>query len=237
MQVRRVGVLAHQRPCAPRRRRRDDNCFETTRVAQPAPQECAAMAVTAMQRHHQRQWPFRRIAFRYIERITAATAAFVVKMHHAGLAVARRLRRVRDDVGVATQRRIEVEAVDDGIARGERIQRLQRARQKTQRTIDRIKIVAVGYRRSHVVEGRERETRRDHGRLLSAVDSVQCLAQRIIRRAHGGEHLVKRHRIKMPCDEFQHRQRAQQRRQDRGSVWGHCVVPRLEHRLIRKQSD
>ncbi len=89
-QVRRIGVVAHQRPGVAGRGRCDQDRAAAAGVAQPAPQEAAAVAAAAVQRHHQRHGAVGRVIFRHVEREAAAAAGLVVIVEDAGVFVGRR---------------------------------------------------------------------------------------------------------------------------------------------------
>ena len=78
-----VDLGLHQRPGRADGRRRDHDEAARARLAQPAPQEGAAIAAAAMQGHDQRIGTRGVVVFRHVEREGAARAGGAADMHHA----------------------------------------------------------------------------------------------------------------------------------------------------------
>src|SRR5438477_144895 len=140
--VRRVGIVAHQRPGRAGRGRRDQDRAMTAGVAQPAPQKAAAVAAAAMQRHHQRPGAVGGVVFRHIEREAAATAGLVVVVHDSGVA-GRRLREPRQQIGILARSGIEEETGYRRKSCRQGIERLLRPRRITQRAKHRDQIAVA----------------------------------------------------------------------------------------------
>ena len=231
----RIGIFAHQGPGAAGCGRRDQDGAPAAGVAQPAPQEAAAVAAAAMQRHHQRPGAIGRVVFRHIEREAAAAAGLVVVVDDAGVFRGRG-GEPRREIGILAQRRIEKEVAHRRQFRGQRIQRLLRAGAVAQCAKHRHQVPIAVLDRAQALERRQRRIACRLERCLQVAEFSGPAgqprphrAQRLVGQAGGFHDRAKIRRVEVAGDEAERFQRLQQRRQHGHDVVHHGLAHRVLH--------
>ena len=233
VEVRRIGVVAHQRPGVAGSGRCDQDRAAAAGVAQPAPEEAAAIAAAAVQRHHQRPCAVGRVIFRHVEREAAAAAGLVLIVEDAGVFVGRR-RQPRREIGVSLQRGIDEELVHRRQPCRQRIEGFLRAWGIAQRAkqADEIALAAL-----HDAQGLECSEHCIACRFQRRLDVSEIRRPLLKPRPNGAQgrvrlacrvhHAVEIRRVQVARDEAERFERLQQRRQH-----GHDVVHHgLTHRM------
>ena len=132
----RVDVAAHQRPRVAARRRRGNDRTLRASLAQPRPQEVAAVPAAAMQRDD--EWPRRRrvVVLRHVQRHTTTLLARVLAVHHTDV-FARRVAAgdALEQRGIVAARGIDEEPADGRERSCKRIERLDRERRLSHRPV------------------------------------------------------------------------------------------------------
>ena len=222
-QVRRVGVLALDRPGAADGRGRGQDRAGGSRVGQPAPQERPAVAAAPVQGDYQRAGDRVLVdILGYIERDRAARARRTAQVQHAAVrppVAARQTLEPRLIVAPATPHE---EPADRRQAPRQGIERLQRARQMPQRAKAGGHPVRIGARHLQRREAGHRfiagrgQTVTDHRQFDGpALKPVAHGRDRRLGRAHRVHQFGEMRRVKMPRHKGQSFQgREQRRRQD-----------------------
>src|SRR5262249_34262293 len=126
------------------------------RLAQPAPQERAAIAAAAVQGYDQRTGDVGLVVFRHVEREGAARARWTADMHDAHLVPSRYVRQVLDHARVVARRGLEEELADRLQEGGQRVKRFRRLGVVAYRAVggdDRLRRLARGAQLGDALRG------------------------------------------------------------------------------------
>ncbi len=223
------------------RGRRDQDRAAAAGVAQPAPQEAAAIAAAAVQRHHQRPGAVGRVIFRHVEREAAAAAGLVVHCgrcrccrcrRRAAAPQVRRPRAARDRRRTRLPAAVSAPADTAPPARGRWRSARKAAADRPRRRADR--------RRPGWRPDRRPQAGRAVGPGTGPIgQAVQRRAQIGLRRADHLQHLRQVGRVEVAGDETKALQGVQHGRDHRTQVFElpivHAVLPSQPMSLRRRR--